>query len=187
MERKQKAWNLDLGKIEEGYLYSDFTVLAKGRNEAKYKMIKEVDCEGMTLSSTGDDLRYTNVPILRCKENDTFIFEEKELSKFRIEEILKERKRKKIMVEILEDESISHCYIMKRGSYYCKNYSGYTSHAFLAGIYTKQAAYDHSTRCSELTIVPVSPKDHNNSIDSEIKRLERILQEKKEYYLKGKI
>jgi hypothetical protein len=182
----KKGWTLNLGLIDEGYLWCDYHVLAENRNQAKSKMIHSVKYEGMILSSTEEELSYMNVPIVRDKSIDVFDFEGQSLALYEIEEILKERKRRSLMNEILQNPSITHVYIKKEGWFYCKNYRGYTERGFSAGLYEKQKAYDHCTGCQKLKMIPCSPEEHNNSIDEEISRLELIFNEKKAYYLKGK-
>lgn len=178
----KKAWSLVLDKIKEGYLWSPRSVYAETRNQARLLMMKEIEYEDMRIADyEEEDLSYINIPIARNKDLDLVSFEGKNLTAHEIELLLKERKRILDIDEILKNKSVAHVYIIKRCSFYAKNWSGYSEHKFYAGVYEKKAAANHAKSCSELTIEPCDIKEHNDLVENEKNRLHGIFEERKKY------
>jgi hypothetical protein len=164
-ELLKKAYKIDLEKISEGFLYSDFICYAETRNEAKTNLLKEVKYEGLTLKYTDEELNYLNIPVLRCKRADKLSFEGVEKTLVEIDEILTERKRLEVLQEILDNENIKFCYIRK-GCYYRPNYCGYTDF---------KDAVKHAKGCRDIWLERIDIEEHNKLINEEIRELERRL------------
>jgi hypothetical protein len=172
---KQKAWTLDHEAINEAWNYGrEFTVYAETKNKAKSKLIKEFEYEDMTLYKNDDPVTYLNIPVERDEHHDLLEFEDSELTLFKINEILEERERIEEIDVLLKDETITYVYIKKRGSFYSKNWSGYSSYVFRAGVYKKEEAASHARSCTEISIVPCNISKHNRSISKEINRLKEM-------------
>jgi hypothetical protein len=82
--------------------------------------------------------------------------------------------------KITKSKQTTHCYIMKRGSYYKPNSCGYTDFPQWAGVYEKEEAVKHALCCDELTLIPINIKEHNMMIWDAINDLtSRIIEVKK--------
>lgn len=162
-----KAYKINLNRIDEGYSYSEVICHASTFNEAKSRLLQKVRYDGMKLR-LGDDLTYLNIPVVRAKEYDLVDFEGKYISQFEVHEILDKRKRMDYFNSILTDQSVTHCYIRKHGSYYRPNACGYTQIKAFAGVYEKSDAISHGKSCSDLQIIPINSAEHNKMIESEI-------------------
>jgi len=169
----QKAWELNLFRIYDPYHLSEIIRYGKTRGEAKSKIYNEAINEDLSL--TDGKLTFLNIPIIRCKRADKYLFEGKEVTLEQIEKIQNERIRISELDKILNDVSIVFCYIRK-GYYYRPNSSGYTDFIHKAGIYSKEEAVSSAKSCKDLTIVPVKIVEHNKILESEIADLKtRIL------------
>lgn len=170
----EKAYEIILDKLEEGYLSDNIITHAETRNEAKNKLLNKVRYEDWKLKYFDEELNYLNIPIRRRKSSDKVIFEGKEVIRCNIEEIIQERERLAKLDEILKNPEIEYCYISK-GSYYCPNWAGYTSWRSRAGVYNKEEAIEHAKSCREITIVPINKEEHNEIINKEINDLKTRL------------
>lgn len=172
----KKAYKIDFSKIEEGYLYDygEFVVSAETLNKARYKLLEKAYCENICLRGSDDEVTYMTIPVIRAKEYDTYEFEGEALTKSGIEEVLKSRKRFAELDSILNDESITHCYI-KKGSYYRPHSCGYTDFIHRAGVFTKKEAVNSGKSCRDLTIIPIDIEKHNKIIQDEIDDLKTRL------------
>jgi len=169
----QKAWELNLFRIYDPYHLSGIIHYGKTRGEAKSKIYSKAKNEDLSL--TDGPLTFLNIPIRRCKRADKYLFEDKELALWEIENIQKEKIRIIELDKILNDESIVYCYIRK-GSYYRPNSCGYTDFRHRAGVYTKQKAVSSAKSCSDITIIPINIKEHNSMIQNKIDDLKtRVL------------
>lgn len=168
----KKAYQIDFNKIEEGYLYCERSCYAKTRNEAKSTLLGKLksDYEELQLKYSDDKVNYLNIPVIRYKEADRYLFEDKELTLSAIEEIHQERIRIASLDEILNDNSIVFCYI-KKGNYYKPGSSGYTDFKIFAGVYTKEEAISHAKSVREIKIIPINIDEHNSMIVKEIEDL----------------
>jgi hypothetical protein len=170
---KQKAYEINLSKIEEGYLYSELICYSETIGKAKSELLKKYQYE-ISLKFSEDDVNFLNIPVIRCKLADKFEFEGKYLTKNDIDSLLIEKKRLATLEGILKDDNISHCYIRK-GSYYRPNSCGYTDMQHRAGIFTKKEAVSSGKGCRDLKIIPISIGEHNIMINREIDDLKTRL------------
>jgi hypothetical protein len=162
---KQKAYEINFSKIDEGYLYSETICYAETIGQAKSILLKEIDLA--KLKHSDEDISYLNIPVIRCKKADKFEFEGEDICLWRIEVILSERERKAKLDLLLNDDSLKFCYI-KKGGYYRPNSCGYTDFRHRAGVYTKEEAVSHAKSCSDLTLIPIDIEEHNLMIQKEI-------------------
>ena len=172
----EKGWMVDLTQIEEGYLYASVICTAKTRGEAKHKILKSGDADDMILRCSSKVVTFTTLPVIRCKSNDIVEYngEKMTVTKMERKKALEEHNNK--LKAILNNDYVTHCYIKKRGDYYCDNYCGYTSFRFNAGVYTKEDAVSAAIGCTELTIVPIDNVEHNQYLDRKIDEIkERMI------------
>ena len=168
----KKAYEIDFSRIEEGFLYdsSSFIIHSETRNKAKSELLKKAYCENICLSGEDDEVNYLTIPVIRCKEADKYFFEDKEMSLSSIEEELTERKRIFDLDEILNNEHIKYCYIIKRG-YYRPNNCGYTDFKHRAGVYSKEEAVSSAKGCRDIRIERIDIDEHNQMIKDEVQEL----------------
>lgn len=131
--------------------------------------------DGYELKYSNEPITYLNIPVIRCKEYDKHQYKGSMLTTYQIEEQIRQEKRNLKLQEILDDDSISHCYIKKRGSYYRPNSSGYTDIQSFAGVYDKIDAVQQANSCNELIIVPINVVKHNELINERINELKSRL------------
>lgn len=166
----KKAYQVDLSKIEEGYLYSDLIIHADNRNQAKSHLLSENKYEGLRLRGSDDEVTYLTIPVIRAKECDKYIFESQEKTKHEIDEILYERKREAKLNSFLTDPKITHCYIRK-GSYYRPNSCGYTDYKHLAGVYSIKEGVSDAKSCRDIYLEIIDVEKHNNMVIDMINEL----------------
>ncbi len=170
--RASKAWRVDLGRIEEGYMYSDTFCYAETRNDAKRLLLS--DSRYMMLRC-GGEVTYLTIPLCRAPDLDLYEFEGDKLTQDCIAQRLAKRERHHLYDSILNDETITHCYIKKNGAYYRPNSCGYTDHRHRAGVYPKTEAISEGKSVDELVIVPVVNAEHNAMLTEEIDNLKSRL------------
>lgn len=171
-----KAYELNLDRIIEGYRCSPVVVYADTRGKAKSIMWEDIKYDNYGLNGYGDkELSFLNLPIKRAKEYDKVKFEGKYLTKVEIEDIERKRNRIENLDNLLKDDNISHCYIVKRGSYYMPNSCGYTSIKTRAGIYKKEDAVGSAKSCEDISLEVIDNLKHNNMILKEIEQLKNKL------------
>ena len=164
----QKAYEIDLDRIESGYLYSGWVCYADNRTEARYKLLKEVRYESLALRSDPyQELNFLNIPVIRANNYDKTMFEGEWRTREYIVEVEKARERNKKLDTILADPAITHCYIQK-GSYYAPNMCGYTDSITRAGVYTKEEAVSHVRSVGNAHAIPIPIKEHNEYIQNAI-------------------
>lgn len=173
MEIIRKAYTVDFGRIDEGYLADGdsfvSTEITKGK--CKSELVGMLNWEDYKLHN-GDDITYLNIPIVRIPKYDIIKHDGVEISKSRYKEIMDNKVRLGKLDAILNDDNITHCHILKRGSYYASNYCGYTSIYERAGVYLKKDAVDCAKGCDELDVSPIKTIEHNNKIHKSIERLQ---------------
>lgn len=175
-EQPTKAFEIDLEKIEEGYLYDTKMCYAENRNQAKSTLLKEIRYEDMKIRHTDKEVDYLNIPIKRRKCADKVLFEGELISKYKVSEIESERNRIAKLDEILNNPSIKYCYIKKGAMYYRPLAAGYTEYIVYAGVYLKEDAVKQAKSCRELYLVRIDIDEHNKLINSQISELQtRIL------------
>ncbi len=168
---KQKAYKVDFGKIDEGYLASDIVCHAETIGKAKVKLLREIGSDYWKLKYTDEEITFKNIPVVRASECDLFEFEGKDLSMARINEIAKERDRKADLDAMLDNPKIEFCYIKKRGMYYRPNSCGYTDFTIKAGVYDKKDAVSEAKFCDEIYLIPIDIEEHNDRIQDAINDL----------------
>jgi len=172
----RKGWVIDLSKIEEGYLYEEKTVSTNTINEAKTKLLNEFKYEGLSVLG-GEELTYLNIPVIRHKGSDVFLFEGKEKTFSQITKLLEEKEREEELDKILKDNSIKYCYITKRGYHYKSNMMGYTDFRIFAGTYLKEIAVNHAKSVREVVLIPIDIVEHNELINNHINEFKSRLLE----------
>lgn len=145
-------------------------VYAKTPSEAKSKSTEWRDWE-----LDGDTPKWTDAKVKRSKNSDIVIFEGKEVKRYQIESILRTRKRIKKLESFLNDPVLTHCYIMKRGSYYRPGSRGYTSIKHRAGIYTINEGVSDAISCEDLWLERTSIKDHNDMLEKHIEETKELM------------
>lgn len=165
-----KAYQIDLDRLDEGYLSDTIMCYANNINEAKKKLLQEIKYSNWKLKYSGAHITYLNIPIIRRKSDDKIMFDGKAVTEIEMNRILYKKERDLLLENILNDKSIKYCYI-KKGSYYRPNSSGYTDLKYRAGVYTKEESVQRAKSCNELTIIPIDIIEHNNMINSEISEL----------------
>jgi hypothetical protein len=170
----KKAWEINFSEIKEGFYYTREVVYAENRNKAKSALFKRFQYAPLQDNYSDKYFTYLNFPVVRNKEFDKYIFEDKELTIDSIDRILMERARILTLDKMLNDNSIQYCYI-KKGSYYRPNSGGYTDFISKAGVYTKEKAVSYAKSCRDLKIIPIDIKNHNDIINQEIEELKTRL------------
>ncbi len=165
-----KAYQIDLDRLDEGYLSDTIMCYANNVNEAKMKLLQEIKYDNWRLKYTDAELTYLNIPVIRRKSDDKILFEGNAVTKTEMNRILYKRERYLLLENISNDTSINYCYI-KKGSYYRPNSCGYTDYKYRAGVYTKEEAVQSAKSCEELTIIPIDILEHNTMINNEISEL----------------
>jgi len=169
---KENAYQIDFNKVDEGYLYGECICYAENVNKAKSELLSEVeDCKNYL----GDDITYLNIPVIRCKSSDKVEFKGEVIKRYEVERKIRIEELNKKLDSYLTDSSITHCYIMKRGTYYGWNYSGYVSYKTFAGVYTKEDAVKECKNLEELTCVPINNTEHNELILNQVARIKKGL------------
>lgn len=167
----EKAWMLNLSKIKEGYLYSDFTVYAENRNQAKKKMLNVIKYEGMCLQGKDEELSYLEIPIQRAKIFDKKLYQGQFRTTTEIERLKEKEAREQELQVVLNNVDIQHCYIKKYGNYYKPASCGYTEYQVYAGVYPKEDAVRKAMSCQELRVVPIDVEGHNELLIKTIEEL----------------
>jgi len=167
MKNIEKAYQIDFDRVEEGYHYDGIYVYADTLNKAKVKLLHEMRHENLVLKYSRAELSYLNIPVIRCKDKDKTLFE----GKYRTQNEIARIKRKKGLLEMLENHFITHCYIKKRGTYYRPNNCGYTEFISEAGVYPTQEAVANGLSCEDLTVIPINIEEHNTMINARIENL----------------
>ena len=166
-----KAYEIDLDKLDEGYLSDSIICHAENLNKAKTELLKKIRYDDWKLKYSGEELNYLNIPVKRRKSSDKVIFEGKEVVRSSIDGLITERERIAKLDEIANNPNIKYCYIIK-GSYYRPNSCGYTSLRFEAGVYPKDEAVRHAKSVREIRIEWVDIEEHNKMINEKIAELQ---------------
>jgi hypothetical protein len=166
----KKSYKIDFTKISEGYLSCGESCYADSLNEAKVKLLKQIEYSSWELNS-GNEITYLNIPVIRDQEGDLLEFQGQELTLFAIHDLIRAKERNDMLDAILQNEDAKFCYILKRGEYYRPNSCGYTSFISRAGIFTKEEAVIHAKSCAELALSIIDIPKHNEIINKEIEDL----------------
>lgn len=176
LEIIKKAWNVwhngMIGYGPEIYNSPEETpiVYAKTASEAKSNSSewKDWDLEG-------DDPTWTDLKVKRAMSADIVIFEGKEMKRYYVQSLLFTRKREAKLKSFLDDPVLTHCYILKRGTYYRPNSSGYTSMKHRAGIYTIKEGVEDAISCQELWLERTSKEEHNAMLQKHIEETQQLI------------
>lgn len=173
----EKAYILNLDKIEESHYYSEYVSYAETRGKAKSDLLEQMCGDGILDNGLtfGEEISYLNIPIMRDKYLDKYLFNGESLTRGEIVHNNRLINREEKLQKILDDESVTHCYIKKRGGYYRPNSCGYTGFKSRAGVYAKELAIGDGRGAKELSIIPIINADHNEMINQEIAELKMKL------------
>jgi len=171
----KKGYKINFNKIEEGYLASEVVISAKTRNEARSLLSAKIYYESWKLKYSDKDVSYLNIPIKRAEEHDIVLFQGKEIARYKVEQLLREKERSLELDKILDNKDVVFCYIVKGGYYYKPNSCGYTSFQSRAGVYEKSDAVKDAKMCDELWVRPIDIEEHNRIINKEIEILQQGL------------
>lgn len=170
LEIAEKAYELNLDKIEGGEYTTPCISYAETRGKAKNEILEDIKYASLRTRWTGEEIDYTNVPVRRAKQEDIVLFEGRGVKRWRVADILSERVREVELDELLNNPDVEYCYIYK-GSYYRPNSAGYTDFKTKAGVYTKQDAVRKAKHCNKLRLEVVDIEEHNQLIRDEINEL----------------
>jgi hypothetical protein len=170
----EKAYEIDLEQIDEGFLFDTVICHAENSNKAKVKLLEKIKYDNWRLKYTHEDLSYLNIPVKRKKSSDKVVFEGEEIRRWKIDDILNKRERYSKLDSILNNPDVQYCYIWK-GEYYRPNYKGYTYHQWEAGVYPKKDAVKHAKSVNEIRLICVNVTEHNKLIRHKISQLEENL------------
>jgi len=104
----EKGFEIDLDKLEEGYLSDVIICQAESLGKAKAKLLRKVQYDDWRLKYSGEELTYLNIPVKRKKSCDKVIFEGKEVLRISIDSIILERERIAKLDEIINDKNTTH-------------------------------------------------------------------------------
>ena len=174
LEIKEKAYELNLDKIRDGFRYCEVVVFAETRGQAKQKISGEIDLEDYEVEYVGV-MTFLNMPIRRAKQYDKVVFRGEEMRRNQVEYKIRVEEENAKIDKYLQDPKITHCYIKKRGAYYGWNKCGYVSYSTHAGVYPKEEAVPYCKNDLDLTCVPIDNAEHNEKILNQIARLKKGL------------
>lgn len=173
----KKAYKIDFDKIDEGYIASDKVCHADSIGKAKSLLLRQIKYDDWKMRYTDELVTYTNIPVKRYPEGDLVDFEGEPIPLWKVDGILRDRTRKKLLDDILIGET-KYYHIKKNGMYYKPNSVGYTDFQHMAGIYPKEDAVDHARHCDDIYLIPINIDDHNMLINLHILELQsRIITE----------
>lgn len=165
----KKAYQINLNKLNEGYLSDIIMCHAENINKAKTILLNDIKYDNWKLRYSNVEINYLNIPVIRRKSDDIVLFEGNEVIRYKISDIVYERERIDKINEILADEAVTYCYIYKSGQgYYCDGRCGYTYLKTNAGIYEKKDAASDAKSVRELSIIPIDIEEHNKMINDKI-------------------
>lgn len=171
----EKAYEIVLDKLDEGFLSDSIVCHAESLNKARKELLKKVEYDNWRLRYTGEELTYLNIPVRRKKSSDKVMFEGEVVLRYKIEGLKEERQRLQKLDELKNNPNVKYCYI-KKGSYYRPNSCGYTSLRYEAGVYNKEEAIQHAKSVREISLEVVNIEEHNKMIKQKIEELQtRIL------------
>ena len=168
---KEKAYQIDFNRIEEGYLYGEAICHAESLGKAKAKLLSEV--EEATTCLFGDEVTFLNIPVIRAKQYDKVLYNNEIITRDQYTYKKRVRDNDKELDKILKDDNITHCYKMKRVMYYSWDNCGYVSYKQNAGVYEKEKTVNYCKGQLEVTCIPIITKDHNDYLMKQIERIKK--------------
>lgn len=147
---------------------------AVNEKDARLKALKIVSDHDLK-DYCDNEITYINCKVKRVKQHDKIFVNGEYKTQLQIDRDKEKQLRLNFLQSILDDENISHCYIMKRGTYYRPNSCGYTEFKLFAGIYSKNEAVSDGKSCQDLTIVPIDVKEHNEYLNKHLTEIKSRL------------
>lgn len=172
---KEKCYIINISDFYEHYLYDPEIVFAKNASEAKTKLFKlyKENYNLPMMMTTDEEMTYLDVRVNRRGSYDRYLIGDEKYNLFELFELVDKIKENNENNIILNDPNITHCFLIKRGSYYMDNYCGYTSHILRAGMYPKEDAIKHIGH--GVSLRPINNREHFELINKEIQRLNNNL------------
>jgi hypothetical protein len=157
----EKAYRLNLDKIDDGFLCTERWCTAPNANIARGKLYADVKYEDMLMRFTVEPVTYFNLPVERYFERDTVLYKGENVIRHQVDYLIKRDLHQENLTALAKNKNVTHCYIKKHGSYYRDNARGYTTDITEAGIYTKVEAIKHANHCLDLILIPINIEEHN--------------------------
>lgn len=189
---EMKAWRVFCPNIVgEPWHYDDIIVYAETREKAKAmawanneSYIKDAEVPNEEYSYWREfspkyrEIKYTDLRVSRCKEEDKIEFDGKLVTKKEAKEYqwMKERDEYAKSLADNHPNQIAVVFNGSYGSYWGSNRSGYSSDIINAGIYTTKEAYAivrHSDYSRQESVILVSAESINEEIDDRINVLQK--------------
>lgn len=167
----EKAWMMNLDKIEEGYLYSECIKYAETKGKAKSKFLYSFD----GIPEHEDELTFLNMPVLRCKESDKVLFDDEIIYRYQVEKRIWCKNRDEKSIKLVK-ENPNSLFFIKAGcynSYWGPNRAGYMSCYYKRGRYAGKEALNIVLGSSferKETLELFDKKLHNMEIISDMNR-----------------
>lgn len=140
---------------------------AENEKDARVEALKIVSDHDLK-DYCDNEITYISCKVKRVKEHDKILVNGQYKTKKQIDIENEKQLRLDFLQSILNDDTITHCYIMKRGTYYRPNSCGYTEFKLFAGIYDKKEAISDGVSCSDLTIIPIDITEHNEYLNKHL-------------------
>lgn len=174
----QKAYEIDLDRISEGYLYSNYICHADNKSQAKSALLKQSQYDDLKLRITEEPVTYLTLPVVRIKSFDKYMYKGELMTQENIIRLEAMDEHNARLQSVLDDNQVTHCHISKRSYYYRDGYCGYTEDINKAGVYPKADAVEHCKNSTELCMIPIDAQEHNERINKAIEEMQaRMLME----------
>jgi hypothetical protein len=173
----EKAWVLKSFGFDEPWHVPDDVFYGETKGKAKTNAMNAIRYDGLKTSS-GDDVTFTNIPLVRAKQYDKYMIDGvvKPLATIEHEGLLQKRRDK--LMELVVNNPNGKAYIRKGGYYYRPGYCGYTERINDAGVYTIEEAVGEvlGTGVNDnMWVVVIIPEEHNKMIQQNIEELKQRL------------
>ena len=168
----EKAYRLNTNDYREPW-YIDNVFFGETASKAKSKATEYLYREGYERED-GDEVSFINTRVTRDKENDRVEYKGSVLSRKDYERKRSIDERDSDYEKLIEKNPNAYAHIIKRGSYYCDDYNGYTEHYVFGGIYPIKNAYLHVKGCDDYglhMVVIENNEAHNKRINDIIEKL----------------
>ena len=175
-EKAYNVWHVGMlsDNPHEGYSMSDLNVYyAETPSKAKTQCTLVWDYH-----IDGEEPKFTDIKVRRCKSADKVIFEGETITRSGIDRLIERRNRDSAVDKLLLDNPNSKAYILKGGLYYRPNSSGYTEFKQFAGVYDLEYAVSSvkSTSLSDyMRPIVIDVEEHNSMINKTITDLKTRL------------
>lgn len=176
---KTKAYKLNRHYLDTthesvfmGYIPEYF--YAENEKDARWEALKIVHDHDIK-DYCDNEITYISCKVKRAKEFDKILVDGVYKTQIEINRDKEKQLRLNFLQSILDDENITHCYIIKRGTYYRPNSCGYTEFKLFAGIYPKKEAVSDGISCQDLTIEPINVLEHNEYLNKHLTEIKSRL------------